>query len=275
MSLAVFTKEEVVGDEQEEYYAERLAAFEQQFQALPPPGTAAYWQAMELAPQDGSLPPEVISRCLRERFSKGARQDAERIFDVILLRSQSTVQYLAKKVARQSHGGQEMKIAEDLENESYLALWKELTSEKRTFLFVNFQHALKRIIQHTAHAVMEQEGFWTRAGVEHPTRVPSGKIASLEANNNNEPDSSLAHTIPDPTSQEPPGERELQIDVETLLAQLDAQSRCLILGSFIYGYTQKELAAWLNITDRTVRNRIDTILTDLRRYLGGEEEQHA
>lgn len=261
-----------MGEEQEEYYAERLAAFEHQLQALPPPGTAAYWQAIEQTPQDDLLPLEVVGRCLRERFGKGARQDAERIFDVMLHRAQSTVQHLAKKVARQSHGGQESKIAEDLENETYLALWKELTSGKRTFLFVNFQHGLKRIIQHAAHAVMEQEGFWTRAGVERPTRVPSGHIESLQATKNNEPDSSLEHTLPDSQSQGSPGERELRIDVETLLAHLDPESRFIILGFFIYGYTQKEIATRLNITDRTVRNHIDNILTYLRRYLGGEEE---
>jgi RNA polymerase sigma factor (sigma-70 family) len=261
-----------VGDEQEEYYAARRVAFEQQFQTLPTPGTADYWQRIEQVPKEMALPLEVLGRCLRERLSTGTRPDAERIFGVIVLRIQSTVQFWANTFASKSQGGQGLGIAEDLESESYLALWQELASSKRTFLFVNFHHALKRIIQHAAHAFMEQEGFWTRAGVEHPTRIQRSQAVSLEASKGNDPNSSLADTLPDPLSQFSPGERELRIDLEGLLAQLDPRSRLIILAAFIGGYTQKEIAAWLNTTDRTIRNHIEKILGYLHRHLGGEEE---
>lgn len=260
-----------MGDEQEDYYAARRAEFERQFQALPPAGTAAYWQRIE-APPETALPPEALGRCLRERLSAEAKADALRIFDALFPQTQTTIQYWASKLVGKSRAGPGSKLAEDVESESYEALWRELASGKPTFLLENFRHALRRIAQHAAHSVLEREGLWKRPGVEHPTRIQQNDVDSLEAARDNDFDATLADTLADPQSQFPPGERETLIDLETSLSQLDETSRSIVIRYFYGGYTQQEIADWLGTTDRTVRNRIDKIIRYLRAYLGGEEE---
>jgi hypothetical protein len=71
MRLGASAKEEVVGAEQEDYYAARRAELERQFQALPTANSAEYWQRIE-APRETALPPEVLCRGLRAfKRSKG------------------------------------------------------------------------------------------------------------------------------------------------------------------------------------------------------------
>jgi len=269
--LEATAKEGVVGDEQEDYYAARRAEFERQFQALPPAVTAEYWQCVEASPET-ALPPEVLCRCLRERLRE-AKAEALRIFDVLFPQAQVLFQYWADKFVSQSRAGRGSPLAQDVESECYLALWKELASGKPTFLLENFQHALKRIAQHASHSVLEREGLWRRPGVEHPTRIQRSDVDSLDAARDNDADATLASTLADPQSQLPPLERETLIDLETSLSQLDETSRLVVFRYYYGGYSQQELADWLGTTDRTVRNRIDKIIRYLRAHLGGEEEQ--
>lgn len=271
--LGVTAKERVVGDELEDYYAARRATLDQQFQALPPAGTDAYWQSIE-SPRETPLPPEVLCRCLRERLSAEAKEDALRIFDVLFPQAQATFQHWAVKFVGLSRAGSGSSLVEDLESECYIALWKELASGKPTFLLEHFQHALKRMAQHTAHRFLEREGLWKRPGVEQSTRIQRSDLDSLEAAKDQEPEGPLADTLADRRSQLPPGERELLLDLEMLLDQLDTTSRLLIFRYYYGGYTQQEIAQEFGMTDRTVRNRIEKLLAYLRAHLGERGEQH-
>lgn len=270
--LVVTTKEQVVGTEQDDDYAARRAALEQLFHALPPPDTADYWRQIEDITRETALPLEVLCHCLRERWEAGAESDAERIFTRLLLGVQPTIQFWARRFAGQSSEGQGLKLAEDIEQECYVALWQELASGKRTFLFENTQHALKRIVRHRAQAIMEQEGLWKRPDVTQPTRIPRRTMESIDASRETEEGSPLDNILADPL---PTDERELLLDLQQgleHLEQLDTTSRQIIYWYYYGGYTQQDIAERLHTTDRTVRDRIKKILAELRRYLGSEEE---
>lgn len=256
--------------EQDDYLAARQADFEQQFQALPPAGTAAYWQRVE-APGAGALPLEVLSRCLRERLRAGARQDAERIFDAIIPYARRTIQFWTKQFASQTPGGINQGVAEDVASECYFALWKELANAPETFLLKSFRKGLKRIIHHVAHTFLEQEGVWQRKGVKNPTRVPVTEQDSIDASRDEESNTGPLN-LADPRSLRS-GEEEVRIDIEEFLAQLDPKSRQMFYRYFYAGYTQQEIADLLHITDRTVREHLKRIVDELCKYLGGEEEQ--
>lgn len=273
MRLGATGKEGVVGNEQEDYYAARRAAFEQLFEELPPPGTHEYWQRIE-TPQETPLPPEVLCRCFRERLSAGAKEDALRIFDVLFPYAQSTFHYWAGRFVGHSPAGRRSPLTEDLESECYLALWKELASGKHTFLLENFRHTLKRIAQHTACSFLGLEGLWKLPGVERPTRIPQDKTISFEASSSKDGEATLADTLPDLQSQMPSEERELLIDLQMLLEQLDPTSRLLIFWYYYCDYTQQQIGDWLGIGDRAVRFRLKKIEDYLRKHLGGEEVQH-
>lgn len=262
-----------MGEEQDEFYAVRRAAFEQQFLELPVAGSALYWSKIEQTAEGEALPLEVLSRCLRERLRSGKDQDARRIFRVILLAAQPQVQYLATRYVRQSPGGEAMRLNEDIEAESYLALWKELSSDRQTYLLEHFHHALKRIVQHAAHAILEKEGFWQAPGVKQPTRVPRGQRESIDATTNREDLDAHEYPLADP-GQIPLEDREMLLDLQTAVQQLEPAARQLLYWYFYCGYTQQEIADKLGVSDRAVRYRIENLVKTLRKYLGGEEEHH-
>ncbi|HEY7347579.1 MAG TPA: sigma-70 family RNA polymerase sigma factor [Ktedonobacterales bacterium] len=262
-------KERVVEGEQDDYLAARQADFEQQFQALPAAGTAAYWQRVETFGA-GALLLEVLSRCLRERLRAGARRDAERIFDVIIPHVRKTIQFWIKIFDSQTPGGINQEVAKDLASECYLALWRELANAPDTFLLKGFRKKLKWIIHHVAHTFLEQEGVWQRKGVKDPTRVPITEQDSIDVSRDEESTTGLL-SLTDSHSQ-PFGEEEVRIDIEEFLAQLDPKSRQMFYRYFYAGYTQQEIANLLHITDKTVREHLKRIVDELRTYLGGEEE---
>lgn len=256
----------------EEGYGERRAALERRFRALPPAGSASYWRAIEYVSPADALPLEVLGLCLRERLAAGAHDDADRIFTVILQRIQSRVQRWAQCIAGQSRRGKGLQIAQDLEQECYLALWKELVDDGPTFLLENFLHTLGRIEQHVAHDVMQKEGEWIRPSVAHPTRVPRRETESIEAHVQAAEGMSVAYQFSDPAADRAFEQAEIS-DLPDLLGKLQPEERCLIYDVYWRGLTQQEIAGQLSVADRTVRNRLLRALGHLRRlYLGSEED---
>ncbi len=262
-----------MGEEQDEFYTARRAAFEQQFQELPAAGTALYWSKIEQPAEGAAIPPEVLSRCFRERWKAGKEQDAVRIFRVILLSAQPLVQSRAKQYVRQSPGGEALRLNEDIESEASIALWKELITDRPTFLVENFQHALRRIVQHAAHSVLEKEGLWKAPDVKQPTRIPAGQRKRIDAPTDREDPDAPAPDLADPGLMTPE-DQEIILDLRNAIQQLDLDARMLLYWYFYCGYTQQEIADKLGVTDRTVRNRIENLVKTLRKYLGVEEEHH-
>jgi RNA polymerase sigma factor (sigma-70 family) len=256
-----------MGDEQEEAEAARRTILEQQFRALPPPGSAGYWQCIEPEDAGQALPLEVLVRCLRERQLAGAGVDAYRIFAVIWGRVQARTQAWARAIVRTSPAARAQGFASDLEQECMFDLWRELTDEDPGIWLENFRAALNSLQHHTAHAKMQEQGFWKRRGVTTPRRIPATMTDSLDAVPPNADVHPLADRLPDTSSSD----AFESVEFRELVADLSEDDR-LILYGHVYGYTQQELAETLHVTDRTIRHRLTRITAQLRRQLQGTEE---
>ncbi|HEV2237606.1 MAG TPA: RNA polymerase sigma factor [Ktedonobacterales bacterium] len=257
--------------DQQDAYAPRRAALEARFAALPPAGTAAWWQAVERTAGPEALPYEVLARCYRARLAIAAG-DTERILTAIMLRSGPSVRRWARLTAAKAPSGQRAEVATDLEQECYLKLWQELEQPEKRFIVENFGAALVRLQQHVAHDLMLKAGEWQRSGVRQPQRVPTSQTQSLQA----EP--ATDDTVPrGATPADPHAQDELdRVDLSDLLdfvRRLPEEQRAVIEATYWQQRTQAEIAAEHGVTERTVRNWLVAALRDLRlRYRGGEED---
>lgn len=264
-------KELAVGDEQDARYAARQVEIEQAYADLSAPGTPAYWQA--LAGAQGAAPPlETLVRCCRERLAAGEEAHANRIYELVLGRSQRPTQFWARKIARQVPSHSRQALEEQLEQECDVELWRVMSDPGQEFILINFDHMLQRIQDHVAHAVMEQESYWKRRGVGTPKRVPRKLTDSVDrpAHDADDPDAT-ALPLADVGAEEAFGWVELAADVDALLDELSPADRALLYDLYWRGLSQEEIADQLGVTDRTIRNRRDRILALLRRLLAGEE----
>jgi DNA-directed RNA polymerase specialized sigma24 family protein len=248
------TKESGVRNSQDDPYAPRRAQLETLFNELPPTGSADYWRRIEEPVAEQRLPLEVLARCLRERIATGVREDASRVFNVIVARTKRKVGWWAGSIASQAQSGTGSQDSEDLEQECYKALWEELVGKARTFLVENFTHGLERLCQHVAHSEMRRSGEWVRKGVEKPTRIPREALASLQAEQDNEGDLSHSSQPLDTRAQDAFDLAEYS-DLLGEIDKLSREDRTIINGLIYDGRTQAEIAAELGVTDRTIRNR--------------------
>lgn len=261
-----------MGDEQDDYFAERRAAFKQLFDSLPAVGSAAYWQCIKTT-GEGTLQLEVLCYCLRERLHAGARQDVGRIFAVIVVRLQAHVQQWARRIAAQGHDSKKLELEPDLEQECYERLWKELSRDDDTFLLVHFWSTLNRIEQHTATAVMTREGLWNPKGGDLPKRIPRRDMDSLESKRNAERDSPLKEGVANPASEDPIEQVASFLDLLTLLEKLEPKIRATIYSLVVKELTAQEIAEEMNISDRAVRYRFEQARQQLRPWLSQREEE--
>ena len=273
--LAAILKGWGVGDKYDEMYTQRRAALDARFRALLPAGDAAYWRHIEGAGAEPSLPLEILVRCTRERITAGAMNDAQRIFTVIMLRIQSSLGQRAWKVAQQARSGMKPQLRDELEQDFYEKLWKELAADGPTFLEEHFATAFERLFQHVAHDAMERAGEWRRPGVEQPTRIPRSETESIEARPKGEDEVPLVEQMADTSVDHAFDQAELS-DLLALVMSLPEDQRTIILDRYWHERSQEDTAKTLDISERTVRNRLKQILRELRlRYQGGEENNHA
>lgn len=262
-----------MGDTQDDEFALRRNELEREFEAMPKAGTAAYWHHIENGDGEQALPLEVLACCLCERYAAGAFDASHRIFTTVLGRIQSLVAHQAWRIARQARGEARTQLQEDLEQECYLKLWQELTTEGPTFFMVNFTHALARLQQHVAHAVMEQAGEWIRRDTTQPKRIPRKDIETHPAPRDSEDEPPIAERYADPTAESPFAQADLS-DLRDLVNHLPAEQRDLIYDLYWRDRSREEIAAQRDITTRTVYNRLQSIYQQLGvRYAGGEEVQ--
>ncbi len=276
-------KESWVGDEndlaRDPRYAVRRATLDQQFQALPAVGTPAYWADLERT-GEGALPLEVLVRCLRARLAAGASGDVDRLFAALLTRIGAALQWRARKEIAHYEAAQQMQLAPDIEAECYLELWRKLKDAKQTFLEENFMGCLEFMWRHAVHAILEREGIWQRPGVTHATRVPRQEMDALAAG---KPRPDGGEEMPlepaDTVSVDPAEAVEQRVDLEAAIAELTPEQHQILYDLFWRDLPQKEVAERLGTTNRTVYNRLKTILARLRAALdadaerpGGEEE---
>ncbi len=267
------TKESGVGIDQDDSYAGRQQEIERQFDSLPAAGSSAYWSVVESHSPEAPLL-EVLGLCVLERLAAGAPNDAERVFSAIMKRVQNSVRGWASRITRYSAESRRSQIAEDLQLECLFAVWRELARGKPTFLLTNFNHALMRIQQHTAEAIMTREGEWKRRGVHEATRILNAAINSIERGLAPDGDEPVPLDPPDTSASQEFERVELMNDMAAALQALDPPDRDLLYDVYYRGFTQEQIAQQLQVVGRTVRNRLKRALEQLRRVYTGNEEEH-
>lgn len=254
-----------MGEGQDDQYAARRAEMEQTFHTLPPAGSAAYWQRIETTIEANALPLEVLARCVRERASAEAKVDAERVFAVIVGRIQRRVQYFARICTGTSSVGQHQQLAEEIEQECYLLVWRKLTSDNPGFLVEKFTHGLYYEMRRAAHAIMEREGIWLRSDVTKPTRVPADERDSIEAGRKTDEGDVVEYLLPDLGAEDVFGQTERRIDLAEAMKRLTPEQRRLIYDKVYRRLSEAEIAESLGLkSTRAVRYRLDAAYKLLR-----------
>ena len=256
----------------QEVYAARRAELAARYAALPPPGSAAYWQAVERPDGPDALPLEVLARCFRERLPLAAG-DAERLFEVIARRVGPAVRRWAAAIAGSSPSGRRAELAADLEQESYLKLWQELEHPEKRFILEHFPATFSRIRQHVAQDIMQKAGEWQRLGVAHPERVPASQTDRLYLAPGAPGVEPLAETLADERAQAALDRVELS-DLLAQVQRLPEQQRALLFSLYWLDHTQAQIATALHVTERAVRYRLAACLRALRVRYRGEEAGH-
>jgi RNA polymerase sigma factor (sigma-70 family) len=208
---------------------------------------------------------EVLVRCLRERLKAGDRQAAERIFERVLFRTQTSNQLWAAKVTQIAGRQQAAALAKELLQELNWALWQELESE-RQFIEEGFRAVLERLRQHVSHPYMQQEGLWTRKGVTKPERVPRPLMESLTPPDQDDGDATPTTVVQpaDPKAEAAFDRVELAEELQELLAELTPEQRQLLFLYYVEDWTQVEIADHFGVTDRAIRDRLTKVLALLR-----------
>lgn len=258
-------------------YAARRAQLEQAFTSLPKAGSAEYWAALSAPNTAGDeLALETLARCWRAWNDAIRIPEANRVFDLIQRRIGQRIERWAHKIARQAPGGVASALTDDLQQECFTAVWLDLRSSS-DFLLEYFLGALTRIEQHTAHLVMEREGYWTRKGVKQPKRAPWRQVESLDAapatyaGADGEQRATEAN-LADPSAEAAFRRVEALADLGALLAALTPEQRDLFAKVYYEGLPQREIADDLGVTDRTVRNRLRELERALRALLADPDD---
>lgn len=151
-----------------------------------------------------------------------------------------------------------------------MKLWEDLAGDGPTFLLESFFHKLEYILDHVAQSQMIKAGEWKRSGVEKPTRIPRGEMESIEAEPAGEGESPIAAQLVS-TSAQSELHRADYSDLIAAIEKLSREDRTIIHGLFFQDRTQEEVAAELGVTARTIRNRLQRLLHELRELYEGNK----
>jgi hypothetical protein len=240
----------------------RNVANEAAFKALPMAGSLAYWARLEDAARESRLDLEVLVMCARERLTAGRRDQAERVFTLLVKKAQGTFEgWINRWTPR--FALDRARLIEDIGQECATALWQEIAHSAPTFLTEGFWHKAKLMTRNVIEQRLIAEGVKTREGVERPTRAPQSQRDSLDQPAGPDTDRTLADSVADP-GEDPFRLIELTTDIKALLADLSAADRLLIQNEVTEERTQVGMGKLLGRTDRWVRLRLENIRARLR-----------
>ena len=132
-----------------------------------------------------------------------------------------------------------LQTPEDLEQQCYMELWEELADDGRTFLFLHFAHALRRLRGHVAHNMMQRAGCGSGRGVRGGH---GGSRASLTDRSLAVPEGEdgvpLVDQVPDASAEDVFDQAELS-DLFALVMTLPADQRMIIFDQLLGWYRKK------------------------------------
>lgn len=259
-----------ISDVYDESLAQRRRMLKAHYEALPIYASAEFWRALSMS----DLPLEVIVRCLRLAVARADIPGRNRLLALIIQRTQSLNEQWVRRVLTTSGipPAERPALADDLYADLCECMLRALLDPQRHFWEENFLHCLYFERKHVHRSFMGREGRWFDPHVLKCERVPRSSLVRLDATPPHE-----HRTLPLDQLEDEQALAQLQsIDLSDLLRlvlRLPPPLKAVLLLIFWEGWSEKETAHLLGITDRTVRNRLRKACTALRTILDAEKEQ--
>jgi DNA-directed RNA polymerase specialized sigma24 family protein len=219
------------------------------YNALPPCGSRAFWQELEAK----STPLEVLVRCIRKSLADSDIAGFDRISEILIKRTQSTNEAWAKRVSQSLHvlDGERYAFMHDLYSDLYERIMRALLDRERAFWEENFSHCMMCERKHAYSALMAREGLAKTDEATARVRIPRMLLVSWER---------LLEAEDEALLQAQHTHSELQRGVEgsylfSLVVYLPEELKAVICLLCYEQMTEKEAAASLGVSERTVRNR--------------------
>lgn len=242
-----------------------------QYSTLPAYGSLAYWRVVEENNTPFALPLEVLVRCLRAAITCGDVEGRNRIMTLIIHRTQKDNEYWAVNALNTLHiqANERQEVVRDLFADLYEHVMRRLIDVSKIFWEENFYHCLRFERMHVFQAFLMREGWWKK---QQPSeRIPRNLVESLDAALRISGESRHTIALEDEMAQKALLAVELS-DVPLLLLRLPEYLQTVLILHYWEGKTEKDIATWLAITDRTVRNRLQHALRLLRDELAQERD---
>lgn len=258
----------------DEALVQRRAALESAFVALPPYGSASFWQCIEEPEEQCAIPLETIVKLIRVAAEHGDEQGRNRLLEIVVRRTQAANELWAQQALAGLlvSGDERQALAGDLYADLCENLLRALMDPQRLFWEEHFYHCLRFERKHVYHAFMRREGRWQNPQAKKgERRVPRQQMQSLERAVYQSADLPSDIQIEDEQAT-----RDLQAverdDLARLVLYLPEKLRAVVWLIFWEERTEKSVAQLLGVSDRTVRNRLHEALRQLRGVLEESEE---
>jgi len=250
---------------------ERRTALALVYATLPVYASAAFWLAVESA--DMAL--EVLVRVLRVAVSVHDQRIRDRLVAILIHRTQGLNESWAYSAVRHLslQADERHALVGDLCADLHERMLRAWLDPGRTFWEENFLHCLYFERKHAYHAVMIREGWWQNLHARHSTRIPRTLLSSLERLVECNDGSALTFDIEDERAHQMLLSVE-RSDLLHLVLHLPDRLKAVVLLLFWEGRSAQDVASVLQISERTVRNRLQAALKTLRVALCVEGENH-
>lgn len=257
-----------------EAFVEHREALRRIYRGLPIYGSVDFWRLLEEGREaDQAVPLEVVVMVLREKaITRGDQQGQRRLCEVIVARLQSSNEQWVNQVLFGLHppASERAALAADLYADLCEMLLRALLNVNLRFWEERFYHCLRFLRKRAYESFLRQEGRWRKATPGPGRRVPYVLLESIERMGRS-PDITGGMDVRDERA-----ERELlaveQTDLATLLYRLPVRLRAVVWLIFWEDYTIKAVSELLHVSIRTVRNRLNDALVELRQVLEDEQE---
>lgn len=253
----------------EEYYQdipliEHYIPFLHIYSTLPPYTSPVYWQMLEAK----TTPLELLVHSLRDAHARNDIFIRNRILEIIIRRTQHLTDEWVRSILKYIHllPAERRDFVSDLCGDFYEYMVRAMFDEKRVFWEKNFFHSLRLARKHVYKTFMMREGRWKDVETKITLRIPRHHLTRLERMLQQE----------DGEAQLLEAENQLWHEVQRNIEYTDLlyavlclpeHLKAIVLLIFWEERTEKDAAALLGITDRTVRNRIREALKILYKDL--------
>ncbi|MBF6591081.1 MAG: hypothetical protein IVW57_11225 [Ktedonobacterales bacterium] len=245
---------------------QRLAS---ELERLPPWGVPAWWARLRAREETEALSLGTLAHLLAAAHQREDAAVMRDLFTLMLERTEWLNQRWAVGVAARTpglEGAAGYAVREDLRQELTLYLWRRLALCPSEPWQLFFHRALEYAQRHVAAAYMERNAYWVRGSVRAPRRVLPRLLSRLVEAGQGE----MGERIATPAAPDAFSAAELA-DLRLHVERLPSRERAVVVMRFWQQADEREIAAALGVTTRTVRNILRRAYQRLRTAYTGEE----